>query len=193
MSENIYQAGSYNRLLGRLRGAAVFILVSGLLALARPTLPWAIAGTVLVALGEAVRFWASGHLLKTTELITSGPYRYSRNPLYLGRLLIFTGLCMAAALPAYANWVVLILGWAVFFGYYLRRKERVEPDRLRRFHGEAYERYFQAVPALFPTPRPYAGGNAGTWSAKRMLRNREQWMVVALTLISGFLCWRALP
>ena len=71
----------------------------------------------VAAAGEAVRFWAAGHLLKTQELVTSGPYRYTRNPLYLGRLLIFTGLCVMAQMPWQANWIVLVLGYAVFFDH----------------------------------------------------------------------------
>lgn len=192
MTEQIYREGPYNRLLGLLRRLATFALVAVLLYLARPTLASVLLGTVVVALGEGVRLWAAGHLLKTTELVTGGPYRYTRNPLYLGRLLIFTGLCVAATLPWAANWLVLVVGWVVFFGYYLRRKERVEPERLRRFHGDAYERYFQAVPALFPALRPYAESADASWSAKRMLRNREQWMVMALLAVCLFLLWRSL-
>lgn len=181
----------YNKTLGALRLVATFSLIAGLIVFARPT-PLAVTIGFLVAmLGEAVRFWAAGHLLKTRELVTSGPYRYTRNPLYLGRLLILTGMCIMATLPYRANLVVLALGYAVFFGYYLPRKERVEPARLRREHGEAFDRYFRAVPALFPTLRPYEDASTNGWSSDRMLRNREHWMVVGLLVVSGFLLWRA--
>ena len=182
----------YNRTLGIVRLIATYSLVGLLVWFARPT-PWTVAlGFPLVAAGEAVRFWAAGHLRKTVELITSGPYRYTRNPLYLGRLLIFTGLCVMTRLPWSLNWVVLVLGWAVFFGYYLPRKERVEPARLREMHGPAYQAYFDAVPALFPALRPYAAGSREGWRTDRMLRNREHWMVAGLLAISGLLLWRAL-
>jgi protein-S-isoprenylcysteine O-methyltransferase Ste14 len=81
---------------------------------------------------------------------------------------------------------VLLVGWAVFFGYYLPRKERVEPARLREVHGEAYERYRRAVPALFPRLRPYPEGGRAAWSAARALANREHWMAIAL---AGLLAW----
>jgi protein-S-isoprenylcysteine O-methyltransferase Ste14 len=158
-------------------------------------------GFLFVASGEAVRFWAAGHLLKSVELVTSGPYRYTRNPLYLGRLLILTGICIMAKFPFEVpgtdgflvplNLVVLVIGYAVFFGYYLPRKERVEPDRLREIHGEAFERYFRAVPALLPTFRPYRGGTGSGWSSDRMLRNREHWMVIGLAILTLFLLWRS--
>ncbi len=185
----------YDTRKARLRLAAVYLLVAVMVALSfismRPTPLQVTVGFLIALAGEAVRFWAAGHLVKTTELITSGPYRYTRNPLYLGRLLIFTGLCVMASLPYGANWVVLGIGWAVFFGYYLPRKERVEPARLREKHGDAFERYYRAVPALLPTFRPYPEGASAGWSSDRMLRNREHYMVVGILLISLFLLWRS--
>jgi hypothetical protein len=123
--------------------------------------------------------------------VTSGPYRYTRNPLYLGRLLIFTGLCVMATLPFHLHWAVLAVGYALFFGYYLPRKERVEPARLLAAHGEAYERYREEVPAFFPTRRPYASALSLGWSSDRMLRNREHWMLVGILAVSLFLLWRS--
>ena len=183
--------GPYNKTLGLTRLLAVYLAAMLVVLLARPT-PWSVTiGFVFVALGETVRLWAAGHLRKTVELITSGPYRYTRNPLYLGRLLVFTGLCVMGRLPFELHWIVLLVGYAVFFGYYLPRKERVEPARLRETHGEAYEKYFRTVPALVPTLRPYPEGAATGWSSERMLRNREPWMVVTLLGLSLLLLWVA--
>jgi protein-S-isoprenylcysteine O-methyltransferase Ste14 len=181
----------YNRTLASTRLVATFALVVVLVALARPTPLEVGVGFTIAALGEAIRFWAAGHLLKTKELITSGPYRYTRNPLYLGRLLILTGLCVMCRLPWLANWVVLAAGYAVFFFYYLPRKERVEPARLRAVHGDAYDRYYRAVPALIPTLTPYAAGSNLGWSSDRMFRNREVWMIAGILAITLFLLWRS--
>ena len=183
----------YNTTVGALRKLGLFAAVAFLLFLARPTPGLFLAGLTLVVAGEAVRFWAAGHLLKTAELVTSGPYRYTRNPLYLGRLLILSGLCVMAHLPYGGSWIALAVGWAVFFGYYLPRKERVEPARLAALHGAAFERYHRAVPALLPTLRAYPDGEKKRWSLDRMVRNREYWMVVGLLLISLFLLWRMGP
>jgi len=185
------ERADYNTALGRVRVVSVWVLIAVLVAIARPTPLSVSVGFVFVALGESVRFWAAGHLRKTVELITSGPYRYTRNPLYLGRLLIFTGLCIMARMPWFANWIVLGLGYLVFFGYYLPRKERVEPARLRETHGEPYERYFRAVPALLPTLRPYSEGASSGWSSERMLRNREHWMVLVLAGVALLMLWFA--
>jgi protein-S-isoprenylcysteine O-methyltransferase Ste14 len=185
------EAKQYNRTLGFMRLIAVYVAIALLLWLSQPTPLSVSIGFIFVAFGEAIRFWAAGHLYKTVELITSGPYRYTRNPLYLGRLLIFTGLGIMAWLPWFASLFVLAVGYAIFFGYYLRRKERVEPARLRETHGEAYEPYFEAVPALFPTFNPYPEGISSGWSSDRMLRNREHWMVIGLAVVTLFLLWRA--
>jgi protein-S-isoprenylcysteine O-methyltransferase Ste14 len=181
----------YNRFLGVLRLVALFAVVVALVYFARPTVLSVAIGFVFVALGESVRFWSSGLLLKTKELMTAGPYRYTRNPLYLGRFLILTGVIIMVNLPNYMSLVGLVLGWAWFLGVYMRRKERVEPARLRNEHGEAYDRYFEAVPALFPTLSPYKDFTPAAWSAARMKRNREYWMVIGLLAVSCYLLWRA--
>jgi protein-S-isoprenylcysteine O-methyltransferase Ste14 len=181
----------YNRFLGVLRLVALFAVILGLIYFARPTVLSVVFGFVFVVLGESVRFWSSGLLLKTKELMTAGPYRYTRNPLYLGRFLILTGLVFMVNLPNYLSFIGLFIGWAWFLGVYMRRKERVEPARLREQHGDAYDRYFEAVPALFPTLRPYKDYTPASWSLERMMRNREYWMVIGLLLVTAYLLWRA--
>jgi len=177
------------RVSARLRLVAVYLLVAGLVVLARPTPLSVNLGLVFVVIGEGIRVWAAGHLRKTVELVISGPYRYTRNPLYLGRLLIFTGLCIMASMPYRANLVLLALGYIVFFAYYLPRKERIEPSRLREVHGAAYERYFESVPSLMPTKTPFPDTSATGWSSERLLRNREHWMVIGLLAIWLLLLW----
>jgi protein-S-isoprenylcysteine O-methyltransferase Ste14 len=179
------------RFLGRTRLVLFYVLLATLLAFAKPTPLGVTIGFSIAALGEILRFWAAGHLFKTKELVTSGPYRYTRNPLYLGRLLIFTGICVMAALPYGMHWVVMLVGYVVFFTYYLPRKERVEPARLLAAHGDAYARYKLAVPAFFPTFRPFPAGSSAGWSSDRMFRNREHWMVLGLLAVTLFLLWRA--
>ena len=125
------------------------------------------------------------------ELVTSGPYRFTRNPMYLGRLLIFIGLCVMARLPYHLNWVALVAGWLVFFGYYLPRKERIEPARLKAVHGDAYQCYTgRCRPCSDLAPSPYPEGASSGWSSDRMVRNREHWMFSGLTLVTLFLLWR---
>jgi len=158
----------YNRFFGVLRLVAVFGVVVALVYFGRPTLLSVAVGFAFVALGESVRFWSSGLLLKTT------------------------GVIIMVNLPNYLSLIGLVVGWGWFLGVYMRRKERVEPARLREEHGEAYDRYFEAVPGLFPTLRPYKDYTPAKWSADRMIRNKEYAMVIGLAGITAFLLWRAL-
>jgi protein-S-isoprenylcysteine O-methyltransferase Ste14 len=172
--------------LGYLRLAAVYALVAWLAWSSDPSPATFWIGLGLVLPGEAIRFWAAGHLLKSAELVTAGPYAYTQNPLYLGRLLIFSGFCLMASLPARANLIVLGAGLAVFFGYYIPRKIRVEGQRLAERHGEAWAEYHRAMPILFPRLTPYPKRVAAPWRMERMLRNREHLMVAGVALVSLF-------
>jgi protein-S-isoprenylcysteine O-methyltransferase Ste14 len=181
----------YNRTLARLRLVAVYLFLVALVLFARPT-PLSVSfGFVFVAGGEALRLWAAGHLYKNVQLVTSGPYRYTRNPLYLGRLLVFTGVCLMARLPFGTSLIVIAIGFLLFFGYYLPRKERVECARLREIHGERYEHYERSVPALFPSLSAYPERGSTGWSSLRMTRNREHWMLVGLIVVTASLLWIA--
>ncbi|HNX19257.1 MAG TPA: methyltransferase [Acidobacteriota bacterium] len=189
-------AGRSKAEIARLVG--LFLFLAGLLVLSKPTLVAVVVGAPIALLGEAVRCWAAGHLHKTEKLITSGPYRFTRNPLYLGRLLLLTGFGIAAWMPIRAlgqdvplNIMALFLGLLVFFGYYMPRKERIEPARLEALHGEEYRKYNAAVPALFPTFRPYAD-NGERWRGERFARNREGLTAVVIVLLVGFFLAKAL-
>jgi protein-S-isoprenylcysteine O-methyltransferase Ste14/predicted Ser/Thr protein kinase len=176
-----------NPLWGRLRLAALYAGASVLVAVARPSPGWMAAGLILMVPGEMVRGWAAGHLLKSRELVTSGPYAYTQNPLYLGRLLILTGLALMCRAPGGANWIALAIGMAGFFLYYLPRKLRVEGARLEGRHGDRFHRYREAVPILFPSLTRYPDAERRPWSWERMRRNREYLMVLGLSAVVAWL------
>jgi protein-S-isoprenylcysteine O-methyltransferase Ste14 len=168
---------------------AVYLFIAALVILARPT-PFLVGvGAALALVGESIRLWAAGHLRKSVRLATSGPYARTQNPLYLGRLLILTGLGLAATNPWGINYVALLAGYAVFFLYYIPRKLRVEGDRLARIHGESYERYRTSVPILFPSMRTFPGERA-SWSFAQMVRNQEPLVLMGLLATFAFLIWK---
>lgn len=179
-----------SRFWGRVRLGAIYAGAAVLVWQARPTPVWILAGLALVVPGEAVRLWAAGHLLKSKELVTSGPYAYTQNPLYLGRLLILSGLALMCPVPGGLNGIALAIGLAVFFGYYLPRKLRVEGARLEGKHGERWREYRRSVPILFPALRPYPDAERRAWSWERMVRNREYLMVLALAAVLAWLWTR---
>ena len=176
--------------LGIARVIVVYLFVAALVWVSQPTLLLVAIGLPFVVAGEAVRFWAAGHLLKSKELAVSGPYRYTQNPLYLGRFLILTGFCLMAYLPVRvggiaipANLLVLAISYGVFFLYYLPRKVRVEGSRLAELHGGAWRTYFESVPILFPRTTPH-GTNVRVWDMERMKRNREHWMLAGVAAVA---------
>jgi protein-S-isoprenylcysteine O-methyltransferase Ste14 len=131
--------------------------------------PLTLAVGALFALpGLALRAWATGHLRKNDALAVTGPYAYTRNPLYLGSFLIGLGFTVAAGR--------LILGLvfvALFAGIYLPVM-RVEARTLSGLFGEDYERYAKEVPLFLPRLSPYrTGKNVPKFDAALYRRYRE--------------------
>lgn len=181
----------------RPRAAILYAAGIGALATAHPDLRLFLPGLALVALGQALRLWATGHLLKTDELTTAGPYGHLRHPLYAGALLMGTGFLLMAG-PRIAV-VVLPLGLAFYFGYYLSYKERVESERLELLYGDAFRSYREAVPALLPRLtrwRAHDEGEIPRWRLDRVVENDEQTAIAyaaiatlaltAMGLVRGF-------
>ncbi len=184
-------------LAGSLRVAVAYGLIAALALLSTPT-PLSVGlGALLVALGEAWRAWAAGHLLKSKELAVSGPYRYVQNPLYFGRLCILSGFGVMAWMPVTwggltvpLNALVLALALGVFFGYYIPRKRRVEGTRLTELHGQAYAAWAAAVPEIIPSWRPH-GRNVRGWARERFADNAEGLMVLFVAAVTAWFAWRA--
>lgn len=150
--------------LGYLLGALVLFL-------ARPTPESTLVGLALAVLGQALRLWASGHIEKTRSLATGGPYAHTRNPLYVGSLLIGLGLAVAAASP----WAVLAV--AGYFAVFYPALIRSEADFLRGRFGEAYADWERDVPAFLP--RLSAGGPRATRFAWQRVRSNKEWRATA--------------
>ena len=134
--------------------------------------PAAIAWTLLLVVpGVALRGYASGYVKKNRELTQTGPYAHTRNPLYLGSILIAAGF--AAALQSWIFALAVALGFAIVYIPVIASEERF----LRATFPE-FEAYRRRVPRLAPrlTPgRPEAGQSAGAgrFSLALYLRHRE--------------------
>jgi protein-S-isoprenylcysteine O-methyltransferase Ste14 len=131
--------------------------------LARPTWVSIAAGLALAAPGVVIRALASGHVRKNEQLTTSGPYAYTRNPLYLGSFIIALGFAVAARSLWVAAVLVLML-LAIYLPVILS-----EEDFLRqRFHE--FEEYARTVPRLFPRLRAGHQDVAFSWDLYRKHR-----------------------
>jgi protein-S-isoprenylcysteine O-methyltransferase Ste14 len=162
-------------------GWAAFALV---VALARPTPFSLLVGLPLAVMGEAVRVWASGHIEKARSLATGGPYAHSRNPLYVGSLLMALGVAVACASP----WVVLAVG--VYFLAFYPSVMREEASFLARKFPEEHAAWAACVPPFWPRPTP--GGPRATRFTWALVRTNREWRTAAaLPLVAALLL--ALP
>lgn len=169
----------------RYRVPAGWLLGLTVLALARPRASLVVAGLGLALLGEALRLWASGHIEKTRALATGGPYAHTRNPLYLGSMLMGLGVAAGSASP----WCVGLV--ALYFAAFYPRVMREEAAFLRGKFPEEYPGWAAAVPLLLPRLRP-AGPRATRFAWARVAGNREWRTALALPAIVALLLLRGL-
>lgn len=203
MTKTAEETERRDKLLGRVRLIALWLVGAALVVIGATVghphpLGWGI-GLVVAGLGVGVRSWAAGYLIKSKALITGGPYAYVRNPLYLGRVLIGSGMCIAIRLPPWPgipeypwpNVICLVAFYAFFFGYYMPRKERVEPARLFEYHGEAYARYQKAVGSILPNFLRRYDVRSGAWGWAQYKRLKEFYWVAGYLLVFTALGLRA--
>ena len=158
---------------------------AGALALffAEPTQTSLIRGAALAILGEMIRIWASGHIEKTHRLATGGPYAHTRNPLYLGSVLMALGLLVAARHPISVTAGLAYL--AVFYPVIIREEARF----LRGKFSPAYGEWARQVPIFFPRLTP-GGPRESRFQLARLLANHEWRSVLGLALLGAFMLWR---
>jgi hypothetical protein len=123
------------RLLARFRVALGWMCAPLVFILADPTPASIVAGSLVALVGEGIRFWAAGHLHKSSEVTTSGPYRYFSHPLYVGSSVMGAGLGLASANPIALGIVVAYLVVT------LRAAIASEVAFLRGKFGDEYENY----------------------------------------------------
>jgi protein-S-isoprenylcysteine O-methyltransferase Ste14 len=164
-------AGRWVRLadvLARRRVTLGFVTTVAALVLAQPTWTTWLAGLLVALVGEAIRVWAAGHLEKSREVTSSGPYRWTAHPLYVGSSIVALGVVIAAR-----NVPLAVLA-AIYMGSTIAAAIQTEEAFLRHTFGGAYDRYRQSDSE--PAVRRFS------WDRAR--RNREY--RAALGLLVGF-------
>ena len=154
--------------LVRRRVTLGFVVAAAALLLARPSWETWIAGLAIALAGEALRVWAAGHLDKGREVTRSGPYRWTRHPLYVGSSIIALGVVIASR-----SALVAVIGIA-YVGITIPMAIRAEEAFLRRTFGATYDLY----------QRDEAPPMLRRFSLAHARRNREY--RAALGLIGGF-------
>jgi len=164
------------RRIARYRVRLGFPCAALALWLAEPSVRSLTAGAIVATAGELLRIWAAGHLVKSREVTASGPYRFTRHPLYLGSTLIGIGFAVASrrVIPA-----LLVLGYmAVTLTSAMSSEER----HLTEKFGSAYPDY-----------REGRGPSASRrFSLTRAVGNREHKAVLGLLVVLALLWWKIL-
>lgn len=137
--------------------------------LARPTWQSIGIGSVMIVPGLLTRALASGHVRKNEALATSGPYGYTRNPLYLGSLLIGIGFAIASR-----SWWIGVALLVMFFAIYMPVIRSEEQFLRERFPD--FDEYARRVPRMLPRITPTPGRSVetgGGFSFELYLKHRE--------------------
>jgi protein-S-isoprenylcysteine O-methyltransferase Ste14 len=159
-----FKLDNWPRIARRIRVPAGFVLAVFYLWLARPSWPCLAGGDAIVAAGLVLRGCASGHLRKASELTTTGPYAYTRNPLYLGSLIIAVGFAIAAR----SLWIALLMA-VIFAAIYLPVMSFEEQFLRAQFPD--FEEYARQVPRLLPRlSAASAAGGKFSWDLYRKHR-----------------------
>jgi protein-S-isoprenylcysteine O-methyltransferase Ste14 len=147
--------------------------------LAKPTAKFLLLGLAITIPGIWLRALASGHVRKNEALATSGPYAYTRNPLYLGSMIIAAGFVVAAC-----SWWIMAVAVIFFLAVYVP-VIRGEEEYLRsRFPG--FEKYAKEVPRLLP--RVSRGSSEkGSFSWELYKKHREYNAILGALGVSAIL------
>jgi protein-S-isoprenylcysteine O-methyltransferase Ste14 len=173
------------RFLQRLRVPLGFAFAAVFLYFARPTLLTLTVGSMIAVIGLAIRAWASGHIRKAETLAVSGPYAYTRNPLYLGSFLMGVGFTIAAGV-----WWLAFAFALLFLGIYFPVM-RVEAEDIRRIFGKDFDEYERNVPLFFP--RATVWKHTGTkFDSELYFGYREYRAAIGVVAAIGVLAAKAL-
>jgi protein-S-isoprenylcysteine O-methyltransferase Ste14 len=157
--------GSWSSIARRIRVPLGFVFTVLYLWLAKPTVESLLTGAGLVIPGLAIRGLASGHLQKNEQLATGGPYAYTRNPLYLGSLILSVGFALAAR----SWWIVggIVLLFFVIYLPVIGSEENFLRERFPQF-----DEYAREVPSLLPRVSRF-GKRSGSFSWDLYWKHRE--------------------
>jgi protein-S-isoprenylcysteine O-methyltransferase Ste14 len=161
------EPNSYKRVVRRLRVPLGFLVAIVFLVWAHPTLRSLLWSLLPVLCGVWLRGYAAGYVKKNAELTVTGPYAHTRNPLYLGSMLIAFGIALASG----RVWLAVLL--VVLFLLVYLPVISSEEIYLRSVFP-TFAAYAAEVPRLLPRLTPARlGGVRGRFSRELYLHHRE--------------------
>jgi protein-S-isoprenylcysteine O-methyltransferase Ste14 len=147
---------SWAAIARRIRVQSGFVFAALYLYFARPS-AWSLAlGAAVIIPGLIIRALASGHVTKDEQLTTSGPYAHTRNPLYLGSLILALGFALASR-----SWWIGAAMIVIFFAIYIPVISAEEAFLRERF--PEFEEYARQVPRLWPRLGSFGNSRKFSW------------------------------
>jgi protein-S-isoprenylcysteine O-methyltransferase Ste14 len=165
---DVDQGINWQKIAKRVRVPLGFAFAIFYIWLANPTLQSLAAGGAVALLGVWIRAYASGYVNKNESLACTGPYAYTRNPLYLGSVVIGAGFAVAAMNLWIA--IALVVMYIVIYIPVIRGEETFLHSRFPEFSS-----YVKSVPRLLPrlTPAHLGSGGSGSFSRGLYRKHRE--------------------
>lgn len=162
---------TWQKIARRIRVPLGFAFAAVFLWLARPTWQSMLGSVLLVMPGLWLRGYAAGYVRKNSELTTTGPYAYTRNPLYLGSMMIAFGFAAGSG-----RWMIVVALAALFLAIYV--PTIVSEEEFLRGQFPGFDAYATKVPRLLPRLTPAktdarAQGATGNFSKQLYLHHRE--------------------
>lgn len=144
-------------------------LAMAVVYLSRPMPQSILFGGLVGVVGLCVRAYAAGYLHKKEVLTVTGPYAYTRNPLYLGSAILALGAGIGTR--SWISALLLVAYFALFYSIVMRR----EANELHTRHGASFDEYARIVPLFIPrlTAAKLPGGSAGAFSFAQYKKNHE--------------------
>jgi protein-S-isoprenylcysteine O-methyltransferase Ste14 len=163
------QKTRWQKIARRIRVPLGFVVAAVFLVFAHPTPFTLTASLVLILPGLWLRAYAAGYVKKNAELTCTGPYAYTRNPLYLGSMGIAFGFAIAAG-----RWPLALLLVALFLAIYI--PTILSEEAFLRSNFGAFELYAANVPRLLPRLRAAHFANEGGFASIRGRFSRERYL-----------------
>jgi protein-S-isoprenylcysteine O-methyltransferase Ste14 len=162
-------------IINKWRVKAGSLAAVAVLLLARPTFRSILLGFLISVLGLIVRTWACGHIQKEAKLSMSGPYKYTRNPLYLGNLIIGIGVTVGSR----SWWVfgIFCFYFIVFYPVIIV----IEKQKMEKLFPKQYKK-FKQVPLFIPSLKPMLLQDKKKFKWSLFLDNREYRAIVGVIL-----------
>ncbi len=154
-------------------------LAISLIYFSKPIYPYSNIGLALIFLGEYIRISAvryAGGITRTTKvgapsLCTAGPYSRTRNPLYLGNVVIYCGVALLAGGPFLFE-MVFVTFFYFIFQYWMIIS--LEEETLNSLFNIEYSNYCKNVPRLAPRLTPWKSGGKNNPLSFRNVLNAEK-------------------